>query len=67
MTHHENFLLKFSIFAFICLILCSQLLPYIRFNGSETAFQQSGQENTTEMKRLISTGAGYFLRSQSDF
>ncbi|UCH97952.1 MAG: hypothetical protein JSV88_14150 [Candidatus Aminicenantes bacterium] len=67
MTYQKKVFLRFVIFMFIVSIFCIKLLPYLKFNGSETAFDQGEQENRCEMKRLISTGAGYFLRSQSDF
>ena len=74
MANNKKQLMGTLILMFIITLGCGELLPYMKFNGSGSGFNDEGQDGTSGIKQctntiedLIITGAGYFLRSQSEF
>jgi hypothetical protein len=74
MAINKNLVISIVIILFILAVFVGELFPIATYNGSGSGYDEGGQSGTSGIKEfnlgiegLIIEGAGYFLRSQSDF
>jgi hypothetical protein len=74
MANNKKGVIRIVIIIFFMAVFIGELLPWATYNGSGSGYDEGGQSGTSGIKDtspgiegLIITGAGYFLRSKSEF
>lgn len=74
MANNKKGVIRIGIIIVFVALFVSESLPIATYNGSGSGYDEGGQSGSSGIKELtpgiedlIITGAGFFLRSQSDF